>query len=311
MSTRLILTFVLILPLSACQSLFFWPTPDLVDSPKRFGFNYENVEFQSADHTRLHGWYLSSTFAAANSLGTVYFLHGNATNLSYHIASLYWLTEYGWNVFIIDYRGYGRSEGEPDFQSVIQDASSGYQWLRARGEDNIIVIGQSLGGAIATGMLGLNKHIRISGLILDSTFASHREIFRDIIGQSWLLWGLQIPLSWGVVDDYAPQNYIAGLSHIPVLFVHSDADRVINKKHSESLYRQASGVKALWIARNLQHGAIWQDKYWQQQLICQLEQWPKLMPAEQACSTSSPKTEKSAFNPPVSDTTSAPEIEDN
>ncbi|WDE00326.1 alpha/beta hydrolase [Thalassomonas actiniarum] len=285
MFARLIFTFALILGLSGCQSLFFWPTPELVDSPKRFGFNYENVEFQSSDQTRLHGWYLSSALSGENNRGTVYFLHGNATNLSYHIANLYWLTEYGWNVFIIDYRGYGRSEGEPDFQSVIQDASSGYQWLRDRGEENIIIIGQSLGGAIATGMLGLNKDIRVFGLILDSTFASHREIFRDILGKSWLFWGLQIPLSWSISDDYAPQNFISGLSHTPLLIVHSDADRVINKKHSESLYARAGGVKRLWIAQDLQHGAIWQDKYWQQQLICQLAQWPKLMAAEHACST--------------------------
>lgn len=189
---------------------------------------------------------------------------------------------------------------------MIQDASSGYQWLYDRGEDNIIVIGQSLGGAIATGMLGLNKHIRVSGLILDSTFASHREIFKDIIGKSWLFWSLQIPLSWGIPDDFAPQNFIADLSDIPVLIVHSDSDRVINKKHSESLYDQASGIKELWIASNLQHGAIWQDKYWQQQLICQLEKWPKLTPAQSVCPTSSLNPE----NPVQNYQYTAQEIED-
>jgi len=282
---------VFALMLSGCESLFFWPSAALVDSPKRFGFEREIVLFDSADNTRLHGWYLSSTLPDQQSLGTVYFLHGNAANLSYHIANIHWLTQYGWNVFIIDYRGYGRSQGEPDFKSVIEDATAGYHWLVDKGDKNIIVLGQSLGGAIAVGMLGLNKDIRASGLILDSTFDSHRQIFRDTLGKSWLFWLFQVPLSWGISDEFAPKHYIAKIPDTPTLFVHSDADKLIDKKHASSLYLLSKSKKRLWITSGHGHAVIWHSKEWRNRLVCQLEKWPALVSADAACESSPSESE--------------------
>jgi len=270
--------------ISGCQSLFFWPTSELVDSPSRFNFKQENIQFKSIDNTQLHGWYLRSTLSENNSFGTIYFLHGNGSNLSYHIANMYWLINHGWNIFIIDYRGYGRSEGEPDFESVISDAAAGYKWLKDNGDKNIIVLGQSLGGAVAVAMLSNNDDIIVSGLILDSTFDSYRHILQEILGKSWLFWTFQIPLSWGVPEDYDPQDLIANLSDIPTLIVHSSEDKLISKKHSEKLYKKAKGTKSLWISKQPGHITIWNSDVWKEKLTCQLNRWPKLVPAEKACS---------------------------
>ncbi|KGJ96689.1 alpha/beta hydrolase [Thalassotalea sp. ND16A] len=282
------LLVVLTILLSGCQSLFFWPSKDLVDSPGHFNFEREIVLFNSMDGIQLHGWYLTAkqTSQIPVPKGTVYFLHGNAQNLSYHISSLYWLTDHGWNVFIIDYRGYGRSQGEPDFKSVIDDATAGYYWLKNNkdSQDNIIVLGQSLGGAIAVGMLGLHQDIDVNGLIIDSTFTSHRKVFRELLGKSWLLWTFQYPLSMGLPDDYAPEKFIAKLSNIPTLLVHSEADRVIDKQHSVDLFNLSQAKKGLWLADGIRHGQIWQEQEWQQKLVCQLEQWPAFKAAERVCS---------------------------
>lgn len=274
---------LVVLLLSGCQSLFFWPTSALVDSPSQFGFEQENIQFKSIDNTQLHGWYLHSTLPKHNNLGTIYLLHGNGSNLSYHIANMYWLINHGWNIFIIDYRGYGWSEGEPDFKSVISDAAAGYNWLKENGDENIIVLGQSLGGAIAVGMLSIHADIKVSGLILDSTFDSYRHILQEVLGKSWLFWTFQIPLSWGVPEDYDPQDLISNLSDIPTLIAHSTGDKLINKAHSERLFEKAKGTKALWISQQPGHVTIWNSAPWKNKLICQLNRWPILVSAEQAC----------------------------
>lgn len=274
---------IIILLISGCESIFFWPTPELVDSPSRFNFEQENIQFKSLDKTQLHGWYLHSILPKNKSLGTIYFLHGNGSNLSYHIANMYWLINHGWNIFIIDYRGYGWSEGEPNFKSVINDAKAGYNWLKDNGDENIIVLGQSLGGAIAVGMLSIHSDIKVSGLILDSTFDSYRHILQEILGKSWLFWTFQIPLSWGVSEDYAPQNLMSNLFNIPTLIVHSSGDNLISKEHSETLYKKAKSTKSLWISHQPGHITIWNSDVWKEKLICQLNRWPELVSAEQAC----------------------------
>jgi pimeloyl-ACP methyl ester carboxylesterase len=269
--------------MSGCQSLFFWPTSELVDSPSHFDFKKENIQFNSIDNTKLHGWYLESILPESETLGTIYYLHGNGSNLSYHIASMYWLINHGWNIFIIYYRGYGWSEGEPDFKSVINDAAAGYNWLKNNGDKNIIVLGQSLGGAIAVGMLSVYDDIRVSGLILDSTFDSYRHILQEVLGKSWLFWTFQIPMSWGVSKEYDPQDLIVNLFDIPTLLVHSSGDKLISKEHSETLYRKAKGTKSLWISQQPGHVSTWNSDAWKEKLICQLKRWPTLVSAEQAC----------------------------
>ncbi len=283
----IIFCFISSIFLSSCQSIFFWPSKELVDSPGRFNFEREIVLFKSNDDIQLHGWYLpvKESSKPVKPRGTVYFLHGNAQNLSYHIASLHWLTDYGWNVFIMDYRGYGRSQGEPDLKSIIDDAAAGYYWLvnNKESEDNIIILGQSLGGAVAVAMLGFDKNISAKGLIIDSSFTSHRTVFRELLGRSPLLWAFQYPLSIGITDDYAPEKFIADIKNTPILFIHSDADQIIDKQHSINLYRMANEKKGLWLVNGIQHIGIWKEPEWQQKLVCQLNQWPDLQDVQDVC----------------------------
>ena len=140
-----------------------------------------------------------------------------------------------------------------------------------------------MGGAIAIGMLSTHDGIKVSGLILDSTFDSYRHILQEVLGRSWLFWTFQIPFSWGVPEDYAPQDLIASLSDIPTLIVHSSGDQLISKKHSETLYKKAKGTKALWISKQPGHVTTWNSNNWKNKLICQLNRWPQLVTAKQAC----------------------------
>lgn len=279
---------ITLLSLSGCESLFFWPTHRIVPSPEVLKFEKQDRFITAPDGILLHAWQLP---AKGEKRGRIYFLHGNAQNISYHVANVYWLAEHGWEITLIDYRGYGRSVGEPDFTSVQEDALAGYQELINQRSDNlpIIVWGQSLGAAIAVNMTAnLPPSIRPQGLIIDSSFSSHRRIMQEVLGKSWLTWLVQYPLSWSISNAYAPEQSIARIKLVPTLIVHSENDPLISASHAKDLYELAHDPKQLWLSEEPGHITIWDDANWRKRLLCQLTSWPELHSADQACPESIP-----------------------
>lgn len=275
-----------ILFLSGCESLFFWPTRQLAPSPEVFKFEKQDRFFPVAEDDLIHAWQLP---AKGEKQGTIYFLHGNGQNLSFHVANIYWLAEHGWEITLIDYRGYGRSVGEPDFTSVQEDALAGYQALISQRSDNlpVIVWGQSLGAAIAINMTAsLPSSQRPQGLIIDSSFSSHRRIMQEVFGTSWLTWLFQYPLSWSVTDDYAPDLSISRIEQVPILIAHSEKDPLIDASHAKVLYDLANEPKKLWLTNEPGHITIWDNDDWRQKLLCQLASWPELKAPDSVCQAS-------------------------
>ena len=90
---------------------------EIVQTPDKGGLTYRDISVTTRDNLRIHGWLLE----AEKPKGIVFFLHGNAENISTHIGSVYWLPEHGYDVLLMDYRGYGLSEGKPDFPDVYLD----------------------------------------------------------------------------------------------------------------------------------------------------------------------------------------------
>ncbi|MCM0148733.1 alpha/beta hydrolase [Photobacterium galatheae] len=269
--------------ITGCESLFFWPSKQLVPSPEVLKFTKEDRFFTAEDGTLIHAWQIP---VQGTKKGTIYFLHGNAQNLSYHVANVFWLAEKGWEIVIIDYRGYGRTAGEPDFASVQQDALAGYQALLKERQDDtpIIVWGQSLGASIAINMVAsLPENTQPQGLIIDSAFSSHQRIVRETLGNFWLTYPFQYPLSWLFTDDYAPEQSISRIDNVPFLFVHSVQDPVIDISHAKTLYQLAHEPKQLWISPVPGHIASWNDEVWRDHLVCQLNRWPALNTQEAAC----------------------------
>jgi alpha-beta hydrolase superfamily lysophospholipase len=122
-----------------------------------------------------------------------FFLQGNAKNISTHIGSVYWLPEQGVNVFLLDYRDFGRSLGDPAIPAIFQDVESFLPWLRERfPQCKIFIFGQSIGSAIATTSMALFKdEYQLSGLILDASLTDYRDITQEVTG-CWLLG----PFTW-------------------------------------------------------------------------------------------------------------------
>src|SRR5437879_2787088 len=133
--------------ISGCTKFFFYPDRKLYGLPDQFGVKYETVRFQSADKTELVGIFLHSSTAPVK--GTIIHFHGNAENVSSHFGFSYWLTSFGYQVFIFDYRGYGASQGKPTEHGLVQDGIAAIEYARRRKDvdpKRLVIWGQSLGG---------------------------------------------------------------------------------------------------------------------------------------------------------------------
>jgi uncharacterized protein len=132
----------------------------------------EDAWFQSEDGTKLHGWFASHEKPKA----VVLFCHGNAGNVATWSSELRTLHDrVGVTAMVFDYRGYGRSDGTPSEQGIYADARAARGWLAKRvgiAENQIVLMGRSLGGAVAIELATDGAR----GLVIESTFTSMPEV---------------------------------------------------------------------------------------------------------------------------------------
>ena len=229
-----VVAFAALLLAGCVERMFFYPDSAQYTRPEQFGLQHEDVFFAAPDGSRLHGWWLPAKGAA---LGSVLHLHGNAANVSNHLPLVAWLPAAGFNVLMLDYRGFGRSQGKPTLDGVVDDAAAALRTLRARpGVDGgrLIVLGQSLGGATALRLLARDSEgVRLA--VIEAAFASYRGIARDAAMQSVVLAPLVPVAAPALPSDKADPVTALPSLRVPVLLVHGTADEVIPFKHGEQL----------------------------------------------------------------------------
>ena len=251
---RLVLIiFGIVLLASGCANhLFYRPNKVVYTTPEQHQLKYEEVYFKSKDGTRLYGWFIP---AVDKAVGTVIFFYGNFGNLTYSFDQIKWLPDKGFNVFTFDYRGYGKSDGEPCRRGIIDDSAAAINYLRTKPgieKNSLYVFAQSLGGANAVAAIGLNDFKDIQAIALEGTFCSYREEARDMmvsttrekIGNIPLL-SLQVWLVsyFAVTNTFSPQKLIGRLSPTPILLVHGTSDKYVLYHHSNCLYNNANKPK--------------------------------------------------------------------
>ncbi len=208
------------------------PGRELQASPADRGWEYEDVRFEAEDGVTLHGWWLPLEEAR----GTVLFFHGNAGNISHRMDSLAIFRELGLSVFIIDYRGFGESEGSPSEEGTEADARASWDYLvREQGIDpsRIAIFGRSLGAAVAA---ELGRDRDPGAVILESPFTSLPEMAQDVYPF--------LPARWLTRYQYNTREHAAAIE-APVLVVHSRDDEIIPFEHGEAVYEAVSSSKAL------------------------------------------------------------------
>lgn len=227
--------------------LFYWPNDLVYNNPADEGRTFENVYFQSADGTRLHGWFLPAQTRPAGAKGTVIYFHGNAQNLTAHYEFVSWLPARGYNLFLFDYRGFGQSEGEPTREGTFQDSVAALGYITSREDQKgvpLVVFGQSLGGALSLAALGETDPKLVRGIALESTFYSYQGVAQSHLASIWWLWLVQWPLAhWLVTDDHSPSHSLANLKGVPLLVIHGDADEIVPYSQGTALFEHAGEPK--------------------------------------------------------------------
>ncbi|HMB39726.1 MAG TPA: alpha/beta hydrolase [Wenzhouxiangellaceae bacterium] len=199
-------------------------------TPGRIGLQFENVEIETGDGERLHGWWIPHP----SPRGSLLFSHGNAGNISHRLDSLEIFYQLGFNALIYDYRGYGRSTGRPSETGLYRDAEAAHGWLTGTKNipsDEIVLFGRSMGAAVSARLARARPP---ACLILESAFTSVPD------RASELYWWL--PIRWLLELEMNTREYVAG-TDTPTLVIHSRDDEIVPFEHGRRV-AEAAGEKA-------------------------------------------------------------------
>jgi len=221
--------------------MIYFPTKEIGMDPASVGLKYEDVYFKTSDGIKINGWLVKNN----RSKKVILFFHGNGGNISHRMDLIKLLHALPASVFIIDYHGYGRSEGKPSEKNLYLDAKAAYDYLikeKKYRPSQIVVMGSSLGGAVAT---ELAVRERVGALILKSSFTSAKEM---AVRMNPLY---RIPIVW-IRSDFDNLKKI-GKVEVPVLIIHSKKDEMIPYQMSVALYEKANQPKRLLLLEKYRH----------------------------------------------------------
>ena len=175
------------------KGIVFFPDPDLVGTPADVGLPYDDVYFETADHVKLHGWWVPKAGAPV-----LVWFHGNGGNISHRLENIKLLHDLvGVQVFIFDYREYGRSQGRISREGTFLDAAAAYRCAaetRGLPPQEIVLFGRSLGSALATDLAIRNP---CRGLILESAFTNSSDMAK-MLAPFLFDWRPKCPMTtWG------------------------------------------------------------------------------------------------------------------
>lgn len=237
---------------SGCEGLPFFPVKEMSATPADAGLRYENVRIETQDGERIAGWFIPASEGQKRArAGTLLFFHGNAGNISHRLVSIDIFHQFGLDVFIIDYRGFGQSTGKPSVQGTLVDARAAWNWLRtSKGckPEDVIIFGRSMGGGVAA---DLAAEVQPAALILESTFTNLHAVAKNMY--PYLPVGLFLPA------DY---DSIARLRELrsPFLVVHSREDELIPFHLGEALFAAGSAPKAFLEIHGPHNGGYLRDR---------------------------------------------------
>jgi fermentation-respiration switch protein FrsA (DUF1100 family) len=237
------------------ESMIFFPDPypsgqwdvDVVSSGS--GATIEDCFFESSDGVRLHGWWCRPRTAATDAPSEMVLLwfHGNAGNLAHRAPQMLALARIPVQVFIVDYRGYGRSEGKPDEQGLYRDGRAAWDYLTGSmgvAPERIVIHGVSLGGAVA---VNLATEVEAAGLIVQSSFTS----VPDMAAHHY-----RIVPRWLVRTRMDSAGKI-GDAGCPVMVIHSPDDEVVPFAHGKRLFEAARGNRRFLEIPGAAHNETW------------------------------------------------------
>lgn len=247
------------LSMFGCNHMFYHPDQLVYFNPAELGLVHEDVFFTAKDETRLHGWFVQSQTQPVK--GTVIHFHGNAANITNHIASVEWLPWEGYQVLLFDYRGYGRSEGKVTRKGTVMDGHAAVDYALSRSDvdpNSLFIYGQSLGGAVGAYVGSSRPEVR--AMVIESSFASYRGIAARHALNFAFFDSVAKPLAWWLISgDHDPIDVIAEFSPRPLLVIVCSDDPICPPDLGKELFDAAQKPKEFLIVQGAAHYEAVQD----------------------------------------------------
>lgn len=256
--------------------------PSPFKNPKEHYMNYQDVWLKTKDGLKLHCWFIPASSHSSDSTdpshstdkpGTIVWFHANAGNMGHRLPNLQKMhKELDCNIFILSYRGYGESEGEPNEEGIKIDADTVMEYIisQANSDNNylidlnkLFIFGRSMGGAVAA-YITHKYDDKITGLILENTFLS----ISDMVGKVFpflnfkFIKDFMLKIHWRSVD-------LVPSIKCPILFLASEQDEIVPHNHMLQLHDMAnnSSFKLIHKITDGMHNDAWLDtkggtQYW-------------------------------------------------
>jgi len=252
-------SFTAIAYLSACGFLLlrqnrfiFLPSASIEVTPALFNLPYHEVwlpvSTPSGEVERIHAWWIP---AKGREIGVMLYLHGNGLNIGANAQQAHRFHQLGFAVLLIDYRGYGRSEGGfPTEAKVYQDAEVAWNYLvqeRHISPKQIFLYGHSLGGAIAIDLA--TRHPEAAGLIVQSSFTSMQDMVSHL-GRYRIF-----PIDLLLRQRFDSISKVKALQ-LPVLYIHGTADSQVPADMSQTLFAATPEPKQLVLLPEAGHNNV-------------------------------------------------------
>ena len=232
--------FLLLLAFVLQRRMQYFPDPS--DPPLPGGTRYgglREVELVADDGVRLKAWYWPGEQPV-----TVLVFHGNASNRANRLPWMEILRELEVGVFLLDYRGFGGSEGSPTEEGLYRDGDAAVAWVREHAGGELVFLGQSLGGGVAVEMAA--RH-RPEALVIQNASISVVATARRHYPY--------LPVGWLMRDRFDGSERIAEVA-CPLLSIHGERDAVVPIDLGRALFDAAREPKEFWTVPGASHGDL-------------------------------------------------------
>lgn len=228
------------------HQLVFFPSRPLWPTPQALGVPHDDVTLTTEDGVRLQAWLLH----AEKPRATVLFFHGNAGNIGDRLQNGIELTRLGLEVLLVDYRGYGKSEGTPTEEGTYRDATAACEYLARRPSPppgGLVIFGRSLGAAVAV-ELATRKPCR--ALVIESAFTSVKDLARGMFP-----YNLFLPMIPAMYESLVRIRQIS----VPTLVIHGSRDEIIPFEHGKALHEACRGPRSFHALEGATHNDWYQS----------------------------------------------------
>jgi len=213
------------------------------------GTSEENIVLRAADGKNIHHFLLKTQ---SNPKATIFVFHGSGSKVSNWTKLLEPLLEDGYQLFLMEYRGFGNSEGDASHQTVVADAHRAFLYLIGREDVKnkpLLILGQSYGGQLAINLAARHPDV-VDVLVTEGAFTSFRNI--AVYSTPWI----GKPFTWTFFRN--PYNSVKFIQEaaMPKLIIHSQDDDVVPFFMGEELFDYAGGHKEFWKIRGKHADAL-------------------------------------------------------